>query len=74
MEAATAPEHYFVVHFSHDDGYQHMTLGEIDSALTTGHTTAFKDSPAGALYLKLTSERYLFTAYYLLADVRTATN
>ena len=47
-----------------------MTLGEIDSALTTGHTTAFKDSPAGALYLKLTSERYLFTAY-LLAHVRT---
>jgi hypothetical protein len=49
MEAVTAPEHYFVVHFSHDDGYQYMTLGEIDSALTTGRTTAFKDSPAGAL-------------------------
>jgi hypothetical protein len=24
MEAVTAPEHYFVVHFSHDDGYQHI--------------------------------------------------
>ena len=71
-EAATAPEQYFVVHFSHDNTWQHMTLGEIDSALTIGRLTAFKESSAGALYMKLTSERYLFTSY-LLSDVRAAT-
>ena len=71
-EADTAPENYFVVHFSHDNTWQHMSLGEIHSALMAGRLTAFKESSAGALYMKLTSERYLF-ASYLVSDVRAVT-